>query len=282
MGRVFNANTPEDQPAIFLTVEDYKAAMSILAFSVRMFAGIRVYAFQLMSNHIHLVIGGDADLIQEFFACFVGRLDKFFKQRVDLSGFVLKLFPVGDLSYFRNAVAYVNRNGFVVNNDVTPFSYPWGSSRYFFNPVSLRYHNLAGQPIGVEALRALMHTRKCDKLKNVRMVDGYVSPLEFCDVNTAQQAFRDAKQYFYAISRNVETYSEVARSIGESVFYNDSDLYNAAVKLAKAHYGTFDLRTLPADGKIDIAKRLHYDYNAGDKQLQRLLNIDSLVLKGLF
>lgn len=282
MGHVFNANTPEYNPAIFLTVEDYKAAMSILAFSVKMFTGVRVYAFQLMSNHIHLVIGGDEDEIQEMFAFFVGRLDKYFEHVVDLSRFVLKLFPVGDLSYFRNAIAYVNRNGFVVNNEVTPFSYPWGSSRYFFHPMSIRYDELAGKPIGVEVLRALMHTRKCDYLKNTRMVDGYVSPLEFCDVNAAQTVFRDAKHYFYAVSRKVETYAEVARSIGESVFYNDSDLYNAAVKLAKDHYGSFDLRTLPAEAKIDIARRLHYDYYAGDKQLQRLLGIDTLVLKGLF
>lgn len=282
MGQVFNANTPENHPIVFKTIEEYKAGMSILAISARMFPAVTIYAFQVMSNHIHLVVGGDVSGIQEFFTFFVRRLDKYFEETVDLSGFMLKLFPVSDLAYFRNAVAYVNRNGFVVNNDVTPFSYPWGSSGYFFQPVAVRYSRLSGKGIGVVMLRDLMHTRKCDEMKTLNLVDGSVCPLEFCDVKTAELAFRDAKQYFYCISRNVESYSEIAKSIGESIFYSDNNLYGAASKLAKEYYGSFNIRSLSADAKIEIAKRLHYDYNAGDKQLQRLLGIDAFVLKALF
>lgn len=282
MKKVYNANTPENHPVLFKTDLDYKSVMSILAVCARYHPDIIIYAFQIMSNHIHLVIGGDADDVMRFFRFFTARLNRHFHGEVDLSGFTLKLFPIEDLAYLRNAIAYVNRNGFVVNNDVTPFSYPWGSSRYFFQPVAASYDALAGKAIGLEALRVLMHSRKCDELKGLRIVDGYISPLEFCDVKTAEMVYRDAKQYFYAVSRNVETYSEIARSLGESIFYNDNDLYAAAVKLSKDHYDSFDLKTLPADAKIEIAKRLHYDYNAGDKQLHRLLNMDILLLKALF
>lgn len=282
MGQVFNANTPENHPIVFKTEDDYKAAMSILAISARMFHGVTIYAFQVMSNHLHLVVGGDEREIQGFFIFFVGRLDKHFGGAADLSGFVLKLFAVSDLAYFRNAVAYVNRNGFVVNNDVTPFSYPWGSSGYFFQPAMAEYDKLVGKPIGFTALRTIMHSRACDHLKDLKCVKGYVSPLEFCHISEAESAFRDAKQYFYSISKNVEAYSDVARSIGESIFYTDSDLYNAAVKMAKEQFGDHNLRTLPVAAKIEIAKRLHYDYNAGDKQLNRLLNIDLMVLKAIF
>lgn len=282
MGQVFNANTPENHPVIFLSAEDYKCAMSILAISARMFGGIRIYAFQLMSNHIHLVVGGDPAVIHDFFGYFAGRLAKSFGNRIDLKGLELKLFPVNDLSYFRNAIAYVNRNGFVVNDDVTPFSYPWGSSQYFFQPLLRQFARSLGTPIGLSTLRELIHSKKCDMLKSLKVLDGYILPLEFCYVEVAEMAFRDARQYFYFISRNVETYREVAKSIGESVFYNDDDLYLAAVKMAKTRYGASELRTLPSMAKIDIAKQLHYDYNARDKQIQRLLNIDSSILKSLF
>lgn len=282
MKQVYNANTPENHPIIFNTESDYKAAMSILAVCARLLPHIRIYAFQIMSNHIHMVVSGECSQIQDFFTYFRDRLGLYLNKTVDLSYFELKLFPIEDLSYFRNAVAYVNRNGFVVMNDVTPFSHPWGSSSYFFQPMSSRYSELAGKPIGNAAIRALMHSRQCDHLKGLKMIDGYISPLEFCDIKTAENTFRDAKQYFYAISRNVESYSEMARSIGESVFYTDSDLYNAAVRLAKDHFGRYDLRTLPVEAKMEIAKRLHFDYNAGDKQLQRLLSMDAMVLKAMF
>lgn len=282
MGQVFNANTPENHPVIFKTESDFKSAMSILAICVKIHPGIKVYAFQIMSNHIHLVVGGSEGAIRLFFSFFVSRLNKFFRGEVSLDGFTLKLFPVSDMAYFRNAVSYVNRNGFVVNNDVTPFSYPWGSSRYFFQPLALSYHELTGRTIGITALRTIIHSRTCDNLKDMKIVDGYISPLEYCHIKEAENVFRDAKQYFYAISRNVETYSEVAKSIGESIFYTDTDMYNVALKMAKEHFGRHDLRTLPAEAKIEIAKRLHYDYNAGDKQIQRLLSIEAYVMKALF
>ncbi len=282
MGQVYNANTPENHPVIFRTDYDYESAMSILAVCARMFPGMVIYAFQIMSNHIHLVAGGAGKEILEFFSFFVGRLNKYFGGQVDLSGFTLKMFPVSDLSYFRNAVAYVNRNGFVVNNEVTPFTYRWGSSQYFFQPVCVKYDKLVGRTIGITALRTLMHSRDCDAQRGMRIVDGCLSPLDFCHISEAEDTFRDARQYFYCISKNVEAYSEVAKSIGEAIFYTDSDLYAAASKIAKEQYGNGNLKMLPAEAKIELARRLHFDYNAGDKQLRRLLGIDEMVLKAMF
>ena len=281
LGPVYNANTPENEPLIFMSDEDFKAGMSILAICVRLHPDIRVFAFQLMSNHIHLVIGGDPQRIQVFFKYFVGRLNKYFDGRASLKDISLKLFPIGDLSYMRNAIAYVNRNGYVVNNNVTPFSYRWGSSPFFFQPMVVNYAKMCGKPIGVLGIRSLMHARSCDRLKDLQTIEGYVSPLEFCDIPLAESIFRDAKQYFYHISRNVEMYSEIAKSIGESIYVNDDDLYLAAVKIAREHYGTNDLRTLDTAGKLELAKRLHFDYNAGEKQLERLLKIDKRLLMAL-
>lgn len=282
MGNVYNANTPENHPIIFTTDQDYKTAMSFLAVSAGMCPDVKVYAFQLMSNHVHFIISGPEVEIHNFFEFFVSRLKKYFDCSVDLSSFRLKLFRVSDLAYLRNAIAYVNRNGFVVNNDVTPFSYPWGSGKYFFQPVVCKYDETCSKEIGVVALRSLMHSRACDHLKHFRTIDGYISPLEFCHVTDAENVFRDAKQYFYSLSRNVEANSEVAKSIGESIYYTDSDLYSAASKMAKENFGNHMPKLLPIEAKLEIAKRLHFDYNAGDKQLNRLLGIDVMLLKALF
>ena len=280
-GEIYNANTPENHTIVFSTVEDFNAGMSILAVCAMMFPTLKIYAFQLMSNHIHLVIGGDERSIMEFFEYYSERLQKYFSGRRDLSAFKLSLFPINDLSYLRNAIVYVNRNGFVVNNDVTPFSYPWGSSPYFFQSLAALYHKVTGKPIGTVKLRALIHSRACDMFKNMKVVDGCISPLEFCDVGTAESFFRDAKQYFYLISRKVESYSEIAKSIGEAVFYNDNDLYTAAVKISRDNFGSGDLRTLPSAAKLELAKRLHYDYNASAKQLQRLISVDADLLAAI-
>lgn len=248
-GRVYNAATPENHPLVFKTDEDFCAGMSILAVCAKMFPHIRIFAFQLMSNHVH---------------------------------FQLKLFLISDLQYFRNAIVYSNRNGFVVNDNVTPFSYPWGISPYFFQPLLVRLAQSSAKPIGVVQLRQLMHSRSADAYKDTMTIDGYASPLEFCDIASAEGCFRDAKHYFYLISRNIESYSNVAKSLGESIYYTDNDLFASAQKKALEQFGSKDLQTLTASQKIELARYLHYNYNAGDNQLQRMLRIDLEVLKALF
>ena len=157
----------------------------------------------------------------------------------------------------------------------------WGSSPYFFQPMVQRYVKFAGKAIGNASLRALMHTKASDKFYCLKIVDGYVSPLEFLNIETAESIFRDAKQYFYLISRKVESYSEVAKSIGEAIYYNDNDLYIAAMKISAENYNCRDPKILPAAEKIELARRLYFDYNAGEKQLQRLISIDANLLKAV-
>lgn len=281
-GPFYNANTPENHPIIFTKDEDYKTAMSILALSAMSFPDVKIYAFQIMSNHIHLVACGEASLIQDFFKFFSGRLRKHFNESIDRDSFKLKLFQINDLSYLRNAIAYVNRNGFVVNDDVTPFSYPWGSSAYYFQDIIFNFENNITTTIGLNQVRRIMHSRYLDKFKDIPFVNGYISPLEFCHIKEAEAFFRNAKQYFYLISRNVEAYSEIAKTIGESLFYTDNDLYLIAVKLSGQLYQIERLIELNPEQKIEMAKRLHYDYNASDKQLVRMLKIPQDILKSLF
>lgn len=282
LGSVYNANTPENHPLIFTKVEDYKAAMNILGICKMEYPDVKLYAFQIMSNHFHAVISGLESRIQDFFAYFSSRLIKYFGKESFSQDFKLKLFPIDNVSYFRNAIAYVNRNGFVVNENVTPFSYPWGSGAYYFQPLVKHLNSITQGSLGVKNVRDLMHTRVLDHYKDIPVIDGYICPLRFCDITTSELLFRNAKQYFFMISRNVETFAEIAKSIGEAIYYNDDDLFQVANKLAKVNYGVSRLIELNLHQKIDLAKRLHYDYNAGDKQLQRLLKLSPDVVEALF
>lgn len=265
LGPVYNACTSENHPVIFKTKNDFKAGMSIMAICMRMFKKIKVYAFQLMSNHIHLVVSGDEKDIMDFFNYFKDRLYHHLNKQVDLSGFCLKLFAIDNLEYFRNAIVYVNRNGFVVYNNVTPFSYPWGTSAYFFQPLLCKYVRMYGKAIGNVKIRQLMHTKNADSYKDILFSDDYVHPIESCFISLAEQIFHDAKQYFYLISRKIETYANIAKSMGESVFYSDSDLFLAAAKSAKDIFGATELNTLNAQQKIELAKR--HPGEANGKQL---------------
>ena len=93
--------------------------------------------------------------------------------------------------------------------------------------------------------------------------------------------FRDAAHYFNKLSKSIESNAAIAKEIGESVWYTDDELYSLARRISKEKYGAASLAVMAPDHKISLAKTLHFEFNAGAKQLQRMLKIDSSVLIAL-
>ena len=70
--------------------------------------------------------------------------------------------------------------------------------------------------------------------------------------------------------------------IGENLFYTDNDMFQIACIISRKEHNCSSPHLLSRDGKIKLAKILHYDYNATLKQVQRMLKIDVMTLKSLF
>lgn len=282
---LYHCCTPEDYEIIFSCPEEFNLGMWILAICAKLHPTICIYTFQLMSNHLHLILSGDPKTVEKFFTAFKAHLSKGLQDRDRLLTFKnlnLKLNPIGDLDYFRSSIAYVNRNGFVINDDTTPYSYPWGPNPYFFNHEMKNYYRQCRQVPKVADLRRLFHSKQTDDAKGLFSLDGKVSPMSFCDIQAAESAFRDAKHYFFCVSRNVESYSKIAASIGESVCYTDDDIYAIARNFARDKSGNTAPALLPPDLKIELASKLHHQYHAGKKQIIRILKLGPEVLDSLF
>lgn len=125
---------------LFADDDDYRFAMNLTARCIAEFPALKVVAFEIMSNHLHIVLCGDKNIINEFFTLYRKRLKRYLSKKVQgrLSNqFQMSLKPINDLKALREAIVYVNRNGYVVNPSHTPFSYPWGTGRYYFNDVPI-------------------------------------------------------------------------------------------------------------------------------------------------
>lgn len=282
---VYHACTPENHEAIFISDEDFSIAIGILAICVKMCPGVTIYTFQIMNNHIHLLLSGETSDINAFFSMFKARLKKYLQlseRFVNLKGFELNLYNVDTLEYFRSVLAYVNRNGFVVNDEVTPFSYRWGANSCYFNPIMKKYDEQCSRPLRVVEQRALFHSKAADSVRGLTFLDGSVSPYSFCDIEAGERAFRNAKQYYYHVSRNVESYSKIASIISESVCYTDTDIYLICSEIAQKQYDVKSPGALNSMAKVELAKKLHYEYHASDKQIMRVLKLPKSVLDSLF
>ncbi len=284
LGPCWHLYTPENHPLILISKEDYCAAMTLLAICALNFPSVRILTFQWMSNHLHITLSGPEKDIAALFDMLKKYLGYYMKangRESCLERWNYKLRRVDSLNDIRNVIAYNNRNGFLIKNGFSPYSYPWGANKCFFNDDLLKRFEGSGVILRAETIRKLYHTRALDGYSGLIMLDGYVCPLAFCDIETAEGLFRNARHYFYSLSRNIERMRAVADEIGESVYYTDSDLYAALCAHCKEKYGIDKPQSLPPSGKVEVARMMHFEYNAGVKQIARMLKIDPALLDSL-
>lgn len=277
--------TAEDFEIVFVTDDDFRAGMLLIAICAMSFPGIKILAFQLMNNHLHVILSGNRDDCRSFFRMFRHRLQMYLKglgRTVDLSGWKESLNAVVDIDYLRTVIAYTNRNGFLVNPDETPFTYRWGTNRLFFNPDAVSLHSQSKEKLTVRQIRNVIHSGAFDHMAVLNMIDGYISPIVFCDIPSAMVLFRDGHHYFHLISRDVEGQQKIAAELGETVSYTDNELFAAVVSICRKDYGIGKPSAIPSDAKLALARRMHFEYNATDKQIARILRLDREILKAMF
>ena len=110
----------------------------------------------------------------------------------------------------------------------------------------------------------------------------YVCPFSYCAVKFGMSMFRDAHQYFSMVSKSVESYSELAVELDDSEFLTDTELFTQIVKSLKPVYGVNALQDLSRSQKLDLAKKLHYDFRSSNGQIRRVLGLTQYEIDSLF
>ncbi|MBO4455852.1 MAG: hypothetical protein J5759_05335 [Bacteroidales bacterium] len=284
-GPFYHLWTPEDHPIIFSNTDLFRAGMSIMAICALLVPQARIITFELMSNHLHITAAGSEIIIMQMFGLFKKYLSRYLKHlglAVDLSGFVPQLRVINSLQDLRNVITYNNRNGYVVNSDYTPFSYPWGANSYYFNPSAKCSFKESVEKLFRNDRRDLIRSHDSDQLSPIVTVDGYACPMSFCDIALGERMFRCASHYFREVSRNIESQKKIAEAIGERIFYSDDELFSIVLSISNEKYKQPRPSLLPSQAKRDMAIHLHNEYNAGNKQIMRMLKLDLSVVNALF
>ena len=285
-GKCWHLCTPGDLSGVlFREKKDYVFGMNLVALCVGEFWGdVQLYTFQIMSNHLHFVMSGKEDKVLAFFDEFRRRLRKYLALKgnvSDVAGFTCTLFPIMDLGYMRNVIAYVNRNGYLIDTGSTPFSYPWGANRYFFTRLALQEQHVLLEKLPVRIKRKMFHTHSNNFPKHYCLTGEFVSPYCYTVISTAECFFRNAHHYFNLVSRRVESFTRIAKELGDMITYTDDELFTAVCALSAQRYGIAP-KILDRDQKIEVAKELHFSYNASNKQIKRVLRLDGPVVEELF
>lgn len=267
------------------TEEDFKIAMTALAVTTVLFTKVRIITFELMSNHIHMIMNGEAEGCMELFERFKTRLRRILKTAgriIDWEAFKADILPIETLNALRNEIIYVNRNAFVANPQFTPYSYPWGGGCAFFLPCFNLLPAKSIKELGFNKARELTHFREVRMIEELKFVGDIAYIPSFCRTDIGESMFRDARSYFNSLTRNAEAFSQVAQRLKDSVFLTDDELYAAATMYAEKAYGSRQLSLLTPEQKILMSKEMHFKYNASNQQIRRLLKLDIGILNELF
>ena len=267
------------------TEEDFKTAMTALAVAAVLFKKVGIITFELMSNHIHMILNGESDECLELFGRFKARLRRILKTNgrvINWEAFKADILPIETLNALRNEIIYVNRNAFVANPQFTPFSYPWGGGCAFFLPCLNLLPVRSLKEVGFNKARELTHFREIRLIEDLKFLGDVAYIPSFCRTDIGESMFRDARSYFNSLTRNAEAFSQVAQKLKDSVFLTDEEMYAAAAMYAEKTYGNRQLSLLNPEQKIQMSKELHFKYNASNQQIRRLLKLDIGILNELF
>jgi len=266
------------------TEEDYKFTVTVIAI-VSALTGVRILTFQVMSNHIHIIVEAPKPMCEDFFAEVKRRLRRYRNSNgrfASFENFEASYLTIDDLQSLRIEIAYSNRNGYLVNPSYTPFSYPWGGGYLYFNPPAFATDARPFGDLTRDDKQKLCRSRIPDLPAGYMVKNGLILPQSFCAIKYGEGFFRDAHQYFSLVSKNYEAYSKIAKKLGDEVFLTDDEMFAALAILAKKKYGDGRVTLLPNNSKIELAKILRSDYNASDGQIQRMLRLDRALVSDLF
>lgn len=278
--------TPGDyQQLIFSSDDEYEVAMNLIPLCAIEFSGARIVTFEIMSNHVHFILWGDRNECLEFFNRFKRLLHLYIsrcKSEITLDSFKADPFPIPDLEALRAQILYTNRNNYVVDPMNTPFSYPYGANSFYFNPYSTRLARCTFGDLVDKEKRKMFHTHKPQLPGEYEIIDNHISPLSYCWIKFGESVFRDARHYFHRITRDIENYRTIAGQIGDSIYYTDNELSSIVYDICRKKYAGQKASLLPSNQKIELAKTLHFEYNADNAKISRLLNLPIHALQELF
>ena len=285
-GPFFHLHTePLETGVIFLSEEERAIALVYVAIAAEC-AGVEVLAYALMSNHFHFILRGQEARCKDFWARFKAMLSLYFSRH----GRPGVLDPVGEpdptpittLKQFRDEIAYVIRNPFVVRKDVNPLAYPWCSGFLYFNPMlSL----LEQRPVGTLTLRekrVLTHTREAVLPTGLTLVGGHVFPGSFVNYRLVESMFTDCRQFIFWVLKNVEAQVQTALQFGEKPSLTDDEIISVTYRLCHEEFGAKGPSFLTEPQKQDLAKRLKYEYYASNGQICRGTGLQPRFVDELF
>lgn len=270
---------------LFADTEEFIIGINGLGMCASRFPDVHIYTFTLMNDHLHMILSGLRERCKAFFDAYKKYIKSVFRRNArtkNLKGFCCELLEITDLRMLRNEIVYVNRNGYLVHPEHTPFTYPWGCGPYMFNPTYKAVPCQHFNSLSLRERRKISRSREATADDAIMVINGMLLPPSFCYTKKAESMFRDAHHYFNMLSKKFEAYNEIAKRLHEKVFIADEEMYSAISALCVKEFNIRKPSDLAPKEKIEIARKMHFEYNASGRQIRSILKLEQHIVDEMF
>ena len=245
--------------------------------------GIRIYAFTIMPNHVHIILGGTGEDCLSVF--------DFLKRKLSLrlvrDGYAplpdeywFKLVPIETDDQMRTEIVYVLRNC-LEDGLAMVGGYPWSSSWLYHSPVSKMVGGVpAGQISGREMARLLLGRETLPQDYLVHTVIG-LHPASFVDMSLVLRLFPEPKDLQTALVKDYELYFQIARRLGEIQKFNKTEILSIVSQTLQKHFSGRELRYLSEEDKGKMVIILSRDFGLNSYQISTSIFVKEKTVRQL-
>lgn len=253
---------------LFKDDEDFKVAMNYIAVATAA-TGVNVFAFILMSNHIHLVLWCKHEQAIDFTVRFKTIYGRYFRTRYG-TGEILRRNSVDiqEISTIyeglEKAIAYVHMNPVAARICLHSTGYRWGTGNVFFNT-----NNEKGVPLSSFSRRAQQRLLKSGAVLPQEWTvgkDGYVLPSSYVSVNKVEKIFKTPARMNYFLNNSTKARLATDRNTPS---FRDQIVQDACIDLCRTMFGSDSIMPLEKEEKKEVLLQLKRRFCADINQLGR-------------
>lgn len=242
---------------------------------------VKVYAFVLMPNHIHIILSGTGEQCVKAFDYLKSRISSRLKTDgypplPDDYDFVLVDIP--DKLRMKGEIIYVLRNP-LEKNLGAPNGYAWGSGWLYHSPIKDFVTGKRAGDMTVREKAKLIGSKMALPEKWEFHPDLGLLPRCFVDTSLVNRLFPQAKDLEVALVKDYESYVRSARDLHEEVIFDDSDIRTIVMQALQKHFGGAPLSEMSQESKCRLVVILSQHYGLSPSQIARAIVLNEKIVR---
>ena len=244
---------------------------------------IRIYAFELMPNHIHIILSGTGEHCLMAFDYLKRKLSA----RLLRDGYPplpddywFKLVGLENQEQLKNEILYILRNplekGFCIVG-----GYLWGTEWIYYSDFPKALEGTLARKMSKRSLSKLFASE--EDIPGHWQINPYLGllPDSFVDTSVVRAFFPTPKDLQTALVKDYEVHFQIANRLGELIEFSKSELASIVTQTLQKRFGGRDLRALSEVEKGKLAIILNREFGLNSYQISTSIFVREKVVRQL-